>query len=287
MEVVNADIADASNLEAAVEKIEAEAVVHLAAQPGVRYSIDNPRAYIDTNLVGFGNVLEVCRRANIKHLVYASSSSVYGANVKSPFSVSDPVDHPISLYAATKKANELMAHTYSHLFGLPTTGLRFFTAYGPWGRPDMATWKFVEAILDDKSIDVYNKGEMKRDFTYIDDVAKGVVEVLKRAPKPDNDWDKRNPEPGSSYAPFRVYNLGNNRAVKLLDFIGTLEEILGKKAEMNLLPLQAGDVLDTCADIDELMHDFDFRPQTELREGLKQFVDWFLAYREARPGRLE
>lgn len=269
------DLADSAALNKAFADFKPDTVVNLAAQPGVRYSLENPRAYADSNIVGFVNILEACRHNEIKHLVYASSSSVYGANVKVPFSVSDPVDHPISLYAATKKANELMAHTYSHLFGLPTTGLRFFTVYGPWGRPDMATWKFTEAILAGKPIDVYNFGKMKRDFTYVDDIVEGVFRTMSHVPQANPAWDRNNPDAGSSYAPYKVYNIGNNRPTELMDFISELEKALGKKAEYNMLPLQPGDVLETYADVDDLIRDVGFKPSTTIQEGLPRFVDWY------------
>ncbi|MFQ5735002.1 MAG: NAD-dependent epimerase [Planctomycetaceae bacterium] len=247
-----------------------DAVVHLAAQAGVRYSITNPHAYADANLVGFLNVLEGCRGAKSPHLVYASSSSVYGANTKMPFAVADNVDHPISLYAASKKANELMAHVYSHLYELPTTGLRFFTVYGPWGRPDMALFKFTKAILAGEPIDVYNKGDMRRDFTYVDDIAEGVVRVADRIPQPGQ-------TPGTD-APYALYNIGNNRPEELMHLIHTLEDGLGKKAEMNLLPMQPGDVPATYADVDDLIRDVGFRPNTGIEEGVAKFVEWYREY---------
>jgi UDP-glucuronate 4-epimerase len=245
-------------------------VVNLAAQAGVRYSLQNPYAYLDSNLVGFLNILEGCRHNEVKHLVFASSSSVYGVNKKIPFSLEDPVDEPISLYAASKKANELMAHSYSHLYNIPTTGLRFFTVYGPWGRPDMAYFKFTRAIAQNKSIDVYNEGRMKRDFTYIDDVVEGVVRVMAKIPDPQ----------GQSQARYKVYNIGNNQPVELLTFIETLETCLGKTAQKNMLPMQPGDVPITYADVDELMADVGFRPQTTLAQGLQKFVDWYRGYYE-------
>ncbi len=248
-------------------------VVHLAAQAGVRYSIENPSAYIDSNLVGFTNVLEGCRHSEIPHLVFASSSSVYGANTKVPFSVTDNVDHPISLYAATKKANELMAHTYSHLYNLPTTGLRFFTVYGPWGRPDMAYFKFVKAIAEDRSIDVYNFGDMQRDFTYIDDVIEGVVRVMEHIPPSNNRSDG-----AANKAPYKIYNIGNNSPVNLLKFIEVIESEMGASAKKNFLPLQPGDVLSTYADVNELMQDVGFKPSTSIETGLKHFVQWYRAY---------
>lgn len=249
-----------------------DAVVNLAAQAGVRYSIDNPAAYVDANLVGFANILEGCRNSKIKHLVYASSSSVYGMNAKQPFSTDDPVDYPISLYAATKKSNELMAHSYSHLFDIPVTGLRFFTVYGPWGRPDMAYFKFTKAILAGQPIDVYNHGDMIRDFTYIDDIVEGVVRVIDRPPEPQVS------EITTAKAPFKVYNIGNNQPIKLRRFITALETSCGKKAIENLLPMQAGDVPLTYADIDPLMQDFGFKPDTEIEEGIEQFMQWYRGY---------
>jgi len=255
-----------------------ERVIHLGAQAGVRYSIENPHAYGQSNLVGFLNVLEGCRRNEVAHLTYASTSSVYGANEVLPYSVGHNVDHPVSLYAATKKANELMAHSYSHLYGLPTTGLRFFTVYGPWGRPDMAYFKFTEAILAGRPIDVYNHGRMRRDFTYVDDIAEGVVRVSDRVAEPDPQWSGKAPDPATSYAPFRVHNIGNNESIELLAFIETLEDALGKKAELNMLPMQAGDVPATAADIDSLARDTGFRPYTPIAEGLARFVEWYRGF---------
>lgn len=253
-------------------------VVHLAGQAGVRHSLENPAAYIDSNLVGFGNILEGCRNNGVEHLVYASSSSVYGLNRRMPFSVHDNVDHPVSLYAASKKANELMAHTYSHLFRLPTTGLRFFTVYGPWGRPDMACFLFVKAILEGKPLQVFNRGHMKRDFTYIDDIAEGVIKTLDAIAVANGAWDGENPDPGSSSAPYRLYNIGNNRPVSLLDFIATIENALGKKASLELLPIQPGDVAETCADITDLVNATGFSPRTPLAEGIERFVSWYKSY---------
>jgi UDP-glucuronate 4-epimerase len=255
-----------------------DVVVNLAAQAGVRYSIQNPYAYVDSNLVGFINILEGCRHHGVKHLVYASSSSVYGANTLMPFSIHHNVDHPVSLYAATKKANELMAHTYSSLYGIPTTGLRFFTVYGPWGRPDMALFLFTKAILEGRPIDVFNQGKMKRDFTYIDDIIEGVVRVIDRVPVPNPDWNGEHPDPGTSYAPYRIYNIGNNNPVELLRFIEVLEEALGKRAIRNLLPIQPGDVPATCADVDDLMNDVGFRPDTPIEVGVSRFVEWYRGY---------
>lgn len=255
-------------------------VVNLAAQVGVRYSVENPMAYINSNLVGFANILEECRNAGVDHLVYASSSSVYGANRKFPFSEEDNVDHPVSLYAATKKSNELMAHTYSSLYGIPTTGLRFFTVYGPWGRPDMALFKFTRAIIEGKPIDVYNHGDMRRDFTFIDDIIEGVVSVMSSPPKGDPAWSGENPTPGISYAPYRVYNIGNNKSENLMRMIEVLEECLGKKAEKNLLPMQPGDVKETAADVRAISRDFGFEPKTSIEEGIPAFVDWYKRYYE-------
>jgi len=255
-----------------------ERVVNLAAQAGVRYSLENPHAYIDANLVGFCNILEACRHHEVEHLVYASSSSVYGANTAMPFSVHHNVDHPVSLYAATKKANELMAHTYSHLFGLPTTGLRFFTVYGPWGRPDMALFKFTRSILAGQPIDVYNYGHHRRDFTYIDDIVEGVVQTLDKVAAPNPQWSGDEPDPGTSRAPYRLYNIGNNEPVELLRFIEVLEQCLGRRAEMNLLPMQDGDVPDTYADVDDLMCDTGYRPATPIETGIARFVAWYRDY---------
>ncbi len=253
-------------------------VVNLAAQAGVRYSLTHPHAYIDANLVGFCNILEACRHHDIEHLVYASSSSVYGANTVMPFSVHHNVDHPVSLYAATKKANELMAHTYSHLYGLPTTGLRFFTVYGPWGRPDMALFMFTRNILAGKPIYVFNFGHHRRDFTYIDDIVEGVVRVLDKIAAPNPDWNGDHPDPGTSKAPYRLYNIGNHQPVELMRFIEVLEECLGKKAEKNLLPMQSGDVPDTYADVDDLIRDVDYRPATPIEIGIANFVSWYKDY---------
>ncbi len=255
-----------------------DVVVNLAAQAGVRYSLKNPRAYIDSNIVGFLNILEGCKKTKVKHLVFASSSSVYGGNTNMPFSVHDNVDHPISLYAATKKSNELMAHTYSHLFGLPCTGLRFFTVYGPWGRPDMALFKFTKAILEDKPIDVYNYGKMKRDFTYIDDIVEGVVRVIEKIPTSNPNWDSNNPDPSTSFAPYKLYNIGNNNPVELSYFIELIEKNLGKKAKKNLLPLQPGDVVATYADVTDLEKDVGFKPSTSLEVGIANFIKWYKEY---------
>jgi len=253
-------------------------VVNLAAQAGVRYSLENPHAYVDTNLVGFVNVLEGCRHHHVEHLVYASSSSVYGSNTHMPFSVHDNVDHPVSLYAASKKANELMAHTYSHLYRLPTTGLRFFTVYGPWGRPDMALFLFTRNILAGKPIDVFNYGNHRRDFTYIDDIVEGVIRVLDRVPESNPEWSGDKPDSATSNAPYRLYNIGNNQPVELMRYIEVLENCLGRKAEKNLLPLQPGDVPDTYADVADLVRDVDYMPATSIEEGIANFVDWYREY---------
>ncbi len=253
-------------------------VVNLAAQAGVRYSLTNPHSYIESNIVGFMNILECCRKVEIEHLVFASSSSVYGLNTTMPFSVHHNVDHPISLYAATKKSNELMAHTYSYLYNIPCTGLRFFTVYGPWGRPDMALFKFTSAIVEDRPIDVYNFGKMERDFTYIDDIVEGVIRVLERIPTPNEHWSGDNPDPSSSPAPYRLYNIGNNNSVSLMRFIEVIEEALGKKARKNFLPLQPGDVPRTFADVDDLMKDVGFRPSTPIEVGIPRFIEWYKEY---------
>ena len=269
------DIADRQAMAELFAKENPQRVVHLAAQAGVRYSITNPHAYIDSNIVGFINILEGCRHHNVEHLVYASSSSVYGANTRMPFSVQDAVDHPVSLYAASKKANELMAHTYSHLYRLPTTGLRFFTVYGPWGRPDMSPILFAQNIIQGKPIDVFNYGDHRRDFTYIDDIVTGVAKVLDKPATPNPGWASDNPDPATSDAPYRVYNIGSNNPVQLLHFIGALEEAIGKKAIKNLLPMQPGDVPDTYADVSDLMADFDYKPDTPLKQGVSAFVAWY------------
>lgn len=255
-----------------------DGVVHLAAQAGVRYSLTNPQAYIDSNIVGFANILEGCRHAHVRHLVYASSSSVYGANTTLPFSAHDNVDHPLSLYAATKKANELLAHSYSHLYALPTTGLRFFTVYGPWGRPDMAIFLFTQSIVAGRPIDVFNHGQMQRDFTYIDDIVEGVVRTLDRTAAPNPDWSGAAPDPGSSAAPYRIYNIGNHQPVPLLRLIEIIENCVGRKAVKNLLPLQPGDVPATYADVDDLTRDTGFEPSMPIEEGVRRFVDWYRAY---------
>jgi UDP-glucuronate 4-epimerase len=274
----NLDIADRPGMQQLFERYRFDVVVNLAAQAGVRYSLINPHSYVDTNLVGFVNILEGCRHGGVKHFVYASSSSVYGANTKMPFSVHDNVDHPVSLYAASKKANELMAHTYSHLYDLPTTGLRFFTVYGPWGRPDMALFLFTKAILAGLPIDVFNYGNMERDFTYVDDIVEGVFRVIFKVPEPSPGWSGDAPDPATSYCPYRVYNIGNNNKEKLLRYIEVLEACLGKKAEKNLLPMQPGDVPATYADVDDLVRDFDYRPATSLEFGVEKFVQWYRNY---------
>ena len=272
------DVADRQALPELFASARLEVVIHLAAQAGVRYSLENPHAYVDSNLVGFVNILEACRHYGIRHLTYASSSSVYGANTRMPFSVHDNVDHPLSLYAATKKANELLAHTYSHLYELPTTGLRFFTVYGPWGRPDMALFKFTRAILQDRPIEVYNHGQMQRDFTYIDDIAQGVVRAADRVPAGDPAWSSETPDPGRSRGPFRIYNIGNHQPVQLLYLIEVLEGCLGRKAQQNLMPMQPGDVPATYADVEDLVADVGFRPETPIEEGVRRFVTWYRAY---------
>ena len=273
-----ASLEDREALEKAFSDFAPDRVVHLAAQAGVRYSLENPRAYIDANIVGFLNILEACRSRQLEHLVYASSSSVYGANRKLPFSVDDSVDHPVSLYAATKKSNELMAHTYSHLFGLPTTGLRFFTVYGPWGRPDMALFLFTRNILAGLPIDVFNHGRHSRDFTYIDDIVEGVIRTLDRVPATDPTYDPMAPTPASSLAPYRVYNIGSHQPVELLRYIEVLEECLGRKAERRLLPMQQGDVPDTYADVEALRRDTGYSPSTPVEVGVRRFVDWYLEF---------
>ena len=272
------DLCDRPKLEDLFSGHKFEVVVNLAAQAGVRYSLENPYAYVDSNLVGFINLLECCRHQTVKHLVFASSSSVYGANTRMPFSVHDNVDHPVSLYAATKKANELMAHTYSHLYRLPCTGLRFFTVYGPWGRPDMALFLFTQAILKDKPIKVFNHGKMQRDFTYIDDIIEGVVRVMGRLPEVNPKWSGDAPDPGTSSAPYKVYNIGNNNPVELIEFIEVIEDVLGKKAQKELMDIQPGDVAATYADVDDLMEDVGFKPKTSIEEGIRHFVDWYKAY---------
>ncbi|TVQ91592.1 MAG: NAD-dependent epimerase [Chromatiaceae bacterium] len=275
------DLNDRAGIGEAFASHRPQRVVNLAAQAGVRYSIDNPLAYVDSNLVGFAHILEGCRQSGVEHLVYASSSSVYGANTRMPFSVHDNVDHPLSLYAASKKANELMAHTYSHLYRLPTTGLRFFTVYGPWGRPDMALFKFTRAILAGEPIEVFNYGRHRRDFTYIDDIVEGVLRVLDQIPTPNPHWDGAAPDAASSSAPYRLYNIGNHQPVELLHYIEVLERCLGRTAEKRLLPLQPGDVPDTYADVEDLVRDVNYQPQTPVAEGIACFVDWYRDYYQA------
>lgn len=272
------DLADREASTALFAENRFDAVVNLAAQAGVRYSLINPQSYVDTNLVGFANILEGCRHGGVKHLVFASSSSVYGANTKMPFSVHDNVDHPVSLYAASKKANELMAHTYSHLFALPATGLRFFTVYGPWGRPDMALFLFTNAMLAGRPINVFNNGNMERDFTYIDDIIEGVVRVLDKVPEADPNWNRMEPDPATSYCPWRIYNIGNNNKERLMRYIEVLEDCLGRKAEKNFLPMQAGDVPATYADVTDLVRDVGFQPNTSIEKGVRSFVDWYRHY---------
>ncbi|MBR8826935.1 MAG: NAD-dependent epimerase [Gomphosphaeria aponina SAG 52.96 = DSM 107014] len=272
------DLADTPGISNLFTAVSPEKVAHLAAQAGVRYSLTNPHAYINSNIVGTMNILEGCRHSKIQHLVFASSSSIYGANRKQPFAVTDNVDHPVSLYAATKKSNELMIHSYSHLYQIPATCLRFFTVYGPWGRPDMALFLFTKAILAGKPIDVFNYGKMRRDFTYIDDIIEGVVRIIDKTPQPNPNWSAFNPEPGSSYAPYKIYNIGNNQPVELLTFIEVLEASLGKKALKNMLPLQLEDVPETYADIEELTRDTGFKPQTPIEVGIPLFVEWYRSY---------
>lgn len=275
---VKLDVADRPNIAALFAQEKFQRTIHLAAQAGVRYSIQNPLAYIDSNVVGFANILEGCRHNGVQHLVYASTSSVYGANTRMPFSVHQNVDHPLSFYAATKKANELMAHTYAHLYGLPVTGLRFFTVYGPWGRPDMALFLFTRNILAGKPIDVFNYGNHRRDFTFVDDIAQGVVRAMDRPAQPNEEWNSDAPDPGTSKAPYRLYNIGNNQPVELMRYIECIEQNLGKKAEKNLLPLQAGDVPDTFADIEDLVREVGYRPATPVEEGVRRFIEWYLGY---------
>ena len=277
-EHIRADIEDKKLITEIFEGYKFDGVINLAAQAGVRYSIENPHAYLNSNILGFGNILEGCRNSRISHLVYASSSSVYGSNTEMPFSIHHNVDHPLSLYAASKKANELMAHTYSHLYKLPTTGLRFFTVYGPWGRPDMALFKFTDAILSGKKIQVFNYGKHRRDFTYIDDIVEGVVRVLDKPAESNPNWSGEAPDPGSSLAPWRVYNIGNNSPVELMDYISAIEDSLGIKVEKELLPLQPGDVPDTFADVDDLVRDFDYKPSINVKEGVEKFIDWYKEY---------
>jgi len=275
---IRIDLEDREGIAALFSEHKPDSVVNLAAQAGVRYSIENPLAYVDTNLLGFANILEGCRHNQVGHLVYASSSSVYGSNTNMPFSVHDNVDHPVSLYAASKKANELMAHTYSHLYRIPTTGLRFFTVYGPWGRPDMALFKFTHNILAGKPIDVFNHGNHRRDFTYIDDIVEGVIRVLDRIPGPNPEWSGDVPDSATSTAPYQLYNIGNNNPVELMRYIEVLEECLGKKAEKNMLPLQPGDVPATYADISDLVRDVNYKPDMSIEQGIANFVDWYRGY---------
>ncbi len=275
---IKLDVSDNDGMARVFAERKPEVVIHLAAQAGVRYSLTNPHAYVQSNLAGFMNILEGCRHQAVRHLVYASSSSVYGGNTRQPFSIHDNIDHPVSLYAASKKANELMAHTYSHLYNLPTTGLRFFTVYGPWGRPDMAMFLFTKAILEGKPIDVFNHGKMRRDFTYIDDIVEGIVRTADRVAAPNPDYSSEVPDPGTSSAPYRVYNIGNNNPVELMDMIGTLERVLGQKAEKRMLPLQPGDVPATWADVDDLTRDVGFKPSTPIEDGIRRFVAWYREY---------
>ena len=279
---IKLDLEDREGLEELFRNEKFDKVCNLAAQAGVRYSLTNPYAYVDSNIVGFVNLLECCRHNDIKHLVYASSSSVYGLNESQPFSTHDNVDHPISLYAASKKSNELMAHTYSHLFKLPTTGLRFFTVYGPWGRPDMALFLFTKAILEDREIDVFNYGDMQRDFTYIDDIVEGVVRVIDNPPKGDENWSGLNPDPATSRAPYKIYNIGNNAPVGLMDFIEAIEKKLKKEAKKNMLPMQPGDVKSTYADVSDLIKDLGYKPSTSIEEGISKFIDWYLDFYEIK-----
>lgn len=272
------DLIDRDNLFHLFKRYGFDVVINLAAQAGVRYSLTNPYVYIDSNINGFLNILEACRQYKIKHLVYASSSSVYGLNKSIPFSVHDNVDHPVSLYAATKKSNELMAHTYSHLYNLPTTGLRFFTVYGPWGRPDMALFLFTKAIIEGKSIDIYNNGNMERDFTYIDDVVEGIFKILSKPPKGNNNWTGEQPDPGSSIAPYKLYNIGSNNPVKLLDFVSIIEKFIDKKAKKRFMPLQPGDVVSTYADLSDLINDVNYRPTTPIQIGIEKFINWYREY---------
>jgi UDP-glucuronate 4-epimerase len=275
---IKMNLEDRAGIEDLFRKEGFNKVCHLAAQAGVRYSITNPHAYIDSNIIGFQNILEACRNNKTGHLVYASSSSVYGLNANYPFSTRDNVDHPISLYAATKKSNELMAHTYSHLYGIPTTGLRFFTVYGPWGRPDMALFIFTKAILENRAIEVFNNGDMKRDFTYVDDIVTGVVKVLDNPPRGNPDWSGKEPDPSCSISPYKIYNIGNNSPVNLLDFIDAIEKSLGKKAIKNYMPMQPGDVPATWADVSDLISDLGYSPSVNVREGVQRFVDWYKDY---------
>ncbi|MEM7467952.1 MAG: NAD-dependent epimerase [Pseudomonadota bacterium] len=272
------DIADQKAVDRIFTDTKPERIMHLAAQAGVRYSIENPRAYIEANIVGFTNIIEACRHNEVEHLVYASTSSVYGANTNMPFSVHDNVDHPVSMYAATKKANELMAHSYAHLYGLPTTGLRFFTVYGPWGRPDMSLFLFTQKILNGEPIDVFNYGNHRRDFTYVDDIVEGVIRCIDKVATPNTGWSGDQPDPGTSMAPYRLYNIGNNAPVELMDFIGAIEKCLGMEAQKNMLPLQLGDVPDTYADVAALVEDVDYKPATKIENGIANFIAWYKDY---------
>lgn len=276
--MVRLELADRAGIEALFAAEGFDKVIHLAAQAGVRYSIENPHSYIESNIVGTMNILEGCRHHEVEHLTYASSSSVYGANTTMPFSIRHDVNHPLALYGATKKANELMAHTYSNLYKLPTTGLRFFTVYGPWGRPDMALFMFTKNIIEGKPIDVFNFGNHKRDFTYVDDIVEGVIRTSDSTAKPNEDWDPKEPDPGTSFAPYRIYNIGNQKPVELMDYIGAIEDCLGKKAEMNMLPLQLGDVPDTWACSQDISDDVGYKPSTPIEVGVKNFVEWYLDF---------
>ena len=272
------DLSDQKSLEDVFKNNKIQKVINLAAQAGVRYSMENPLAYINSNIVGFAHILENCRQYNVEHLVYASTSSVYGANTKMPFSEHDSANHPLSVYAASKKSNELMAHTYSYLYQLPTTGLRFFTVYGPWGRPDMALFKFTKSIIENKAIDVFNFGKHTRDFTYIDDIVDGIIKTLDNTATSNMDWNSNNPDPASSKSPWRIYNIGNNKPIKLMDYIDALEKNLGKKANINFLPLQLGDVPDTCADINNIKEKFNYQPSISITEGVAKFILWYKEY---------
>src|SRR5699024_1538086 len=274
----NIDLENTEDVLSVFSKEKPQIVINLAAQAGVRYSLENPHTYITSNVNGFVNILEGCRHYNVKNLIYASSSSVYGANTAKPFSTSDNIDHPLSLYAATKKSNELMAHTYSHLFNLPTTGLRFFTVYGPWGRPDMALFKFTKAIVNDEPIDVYNHGNMMRDFTYVDDIVEAITRLVEKPAKPNPTWSGDNPDPSSSYAPYKIYNIGNNSPVRLMEFVEAIENKVGKIANKNYMELQPGDVPETYANVEDLYRDIDFKPSTKIQDGVNSFVDWYLEY---------
>jgi len=272
------DISDSNLIEECFQDFKPDVVVNLAAQAGVRYSIENPNEYVQTNLVGFANILESSKKNNVQHIIYASSSSVYGANTSMPFSIHETTNHPLSLYAATKKSNELMAHTYSHLFQIPTTGLRFFTVYGPWGRPDMALFKFTKSILNGEKINVFNHGQHRRDFTYIDDIVEGIIKVISKPATPNTDWNSSSPDPGTSSSPWRIYNIGNNKPIELMDYIKQLENSLGVSADINYLPLQPGDVPDTYADVKDLIEDFGYNPSTNIKIGITNFVNWYKDY---------